>query len=360
VIRAGQGIGARIAVAALIVAGVALAVLALGVIVIGADRFSRMMAEHGTTPEASALMFREAVVTVVAVAIVAAILVALLLAAVVGARLARPLQSIEAGARRIALGDYAARIPTSGPAEIAMLAESFNQMAMELEDQERMRREFIANAAHELRTPLTNLKGYLEALRDGVIEPDRATLDSLWEEAERLVRLSNSLDTLATGDAGPMAEPIDLDAARAVRAAVDLAMPAINAAGLSIRAEVPDSLSAHADPDGLAQVLGNLLQNAIRYTPRGGEVAVEARQLPRGLEVSVSNTGPGIPREDLAHVFERFYRVDKSRAAAHGGAGIGLAIVRQIVEASGGDVGAESKPGLTRFWFRLPAGRLAD
>jgi signal transduction histidine kinase len=239
-----------------------------------------------------------------------------------------------------------------------MLAQSFNQMAMQLEDQERMRREFIANAAHELRTPLTNLKGYLEALRDGVIEPDRATLDSLWEEAERLVRLSNSLDTLATGDAGLPAEPVELDVARAVRAAVDLAMPAIHAAGLSIRAEVPDSLPGRADPDGLAQVLGNLLQNAVRYTPSGGEVGVEARKVPRGIEVSVSNTGPGIPPDDLPHVFERFYRVDKSRAATGGGAGIGLSIVRQIVEASGGEVGADSKPGMTRFWFRLPPARV--
>jgi two-component system sensor histidine kinase BaeS len=353
VIAAGRGIGARIAAAALVVAGVALAVLALGVVLLGADRFSTMMVEQGSTPEASALMFREAVVTVVGVAIVAAVLVALVLAAIVGTRLARPLQVIGAGARRIAMGDYAARIPTSGPAEIAMLADSFNHMAMELEDQQRMRREFIANAAHELRTPLTNLKGYLEALRDGVLEPDRAAFDSLWEEAERLVRLSNSLDTLATGDAGPIARPVELDVARALRAAVDIAMPAIRTAGLSIRVDVPDALPARADPDGLAQVLGNLLQNAVRYTPHGGEIVVRTAQRARAVEVSVSNTGPGIPPDDLPHVFERFYRVDKSRAATHGGAGIGLAIVRQIVEGWGGEVGAESTAGTTRFWFRI-------
>src|SRR5437667_6311698 len=147
------------------------------------------------------------------------------------------------------MGDYAARIPTSGPAEIAMLAASFNQMAMELEDQERMRREFIANAAHELRTPLTNLKGYREALRDGVIEPDRATLESLWEEAERLVRLSESLDTLASGDAGPPRSIVDLDLARSIRAAVDLASPALLSAGLDLAVDVPPVLGARADPD---------------------------------------------------------------------------------------------------------------
>jgi two-component system, OmpR family, sensor histidine kinase BaeS len=350
VTRAWRGIGARIAAAALVVAAVALLV-----VVIGADRFAAMMAEHGTTPAESARMFRDAVVTVVAVAVVAAVLVAFLLAALLGARLARPLQVIGAGARRIAMGDYAARIPVSGPAEIEMLAESFNQMAMQLADQERMRREFIANAAHELRTPLTNLKGYLEALRDGVIEPDRATLDSLWEEAERLVRLSNSLDTLATGDARPASLSVDIDLARAARAALEVAMPAIRAAGLTFTVAVPDQLTARADPDGIAQVLGNLLQNAVRYTPNGGEIAVHGAQTGRTTEVSVSNAGAGIPAADLPHVFERFYRVDKSRAATAGGAGIGLAIVRQIVEAAGGEVGAESKPGITRVWFRLPA-----
>jgi two-component system, OmpR family, sensor histidine kinase BaeS len=353
--RAWRGIGARIAAATLVVAAVALSVVALGVVVIGADRFAAMMAEHGSTPGESARMFRDAVVTVVAVAVVAAVVVAFLLAALLGARLARPLQVIGAGARRIAMGDYGARIPVSGPAEIEMLADSFNQMAMQLEDQERMRREFIANAAHELRTPLTNLKGYLEALRDGVIEPDRATLDSLWEEAERLVRLSNSLDTLATGDAGRAAQTVDVDLARAVRAAVELAMPAIRAAGLSIAVDLPEELAARGDPDGIAQVLGNLLQNAIRYTPNGGEIAVHGALSGRTTEVSVSNTGPGIPAADLPHVFERFYRVEKSRAATAGGAGIGLAIVRQIVEAAGGEVGAESRPGITRVWFRLPA-----
>ena len=116
--------------------------------------------------------------------------------------LARPLEEVGGAARRIAEGDYAARVPREGPEEIASLADSFNQMAASLERQEAMRRDFIANAAHELRTPLTNLQGYLEALRDGVITPDRATYESLWEEAERLVRLSRSLDALAEGDAG--------------------------------------------------------------------------------------------------------------------------------------------------------------
>ncbi len=229
-------------------------------------------------------------------------------------------------------------------------------MASGLEQQERMRRDFIANAAHELRTPLTNLQGYLEALRDGVITADTATYDSLWDEAERLVRLSHSLDSLAEGDAAttsPIA--VELDLAAAIRAALDLAQPTLDRAGLTLRVDLPDRLPARANPDDLSQVLGNLISNAARYTPAGGAVSVRAERRPNDLLVSISNTGDGIPADDLERVFERFYRVEKSRDRAHGGAGIGLAIVKQLVEASGGRVGAESTDGMTRFWFSLPA-----
>jgi signal transduction histidine kinase len=350
------GIATRIAVAALVVAGLAIAILAIGVIVVGGQSFAELMAEHGESTESSRRMFEDSVVWVVAATTVVAIVGAVALAAVLGARIARPLREIGRAARRVAAGDYEARIPRRGPEEIVSLADSFNQMATALEEQERMRREFIANAAHELRTPLTNLQGYLEALRDGVIEPDRATFESLWDEADRLVRLSRSLDTLAAGDAGtapPLATEINLGAV--LRAAVDLARPAALGAGLELEVEVADRMLARGDPDQLAQVAGNLLQNAIRYTPRGGRIGVRAERRPGDVLVSITNTGEGIPAADLAHVFERFYRVEKSRDRARGGAGIGLAIVRQLVEAAGGSVGAESRDGQTRFWFSLPA-----
>ena len=348
------GIAARIALAALIVAGLAIAILAIGVMVVGGQSFADLMADHGESTESSQAMFRDSVGWVIVATSIFAVVVAVAVAGVLGAMLARPLREIGGAARRIAEGDYEARIPRQGPEEIVSLSDSFNQMAAALEEQERMRREFIANAAHELRTPLTNLQGYLEALRDGVIEPDRATFESLWDEAERLVRLSRSLDTLAAGDAGVPAAPGDLDLATTIRAAVDLARPAILAAGLEVSVELPDSLPARGDPDQIAQVVGNLLQNAIRYTRRGGRVSVRAERRPADVLVSVANSGDGIPAGDLPHVFERFYRVDKSRDRASGGAGIGLAIVRQIVEAAGGAVGAESRDGITRFWFSLP------
>lgn len=256
----------------------------------------------------------------------------------------------------MAAGDYAARVPRDGPEEITSLADSFNQMAASLQRQETMRRDFIANAAHELRTPLTNLQGYLEALRDGVITPDRATYDSLWDEADRLVRLSHSLDALAEGDAATIPPPVEeLDLAMAVRTALELAQPSLDRAGLTVVTDIPDRLPARANPDHLAQVLGNLLSNAARYSVPGGTVTVRVEKRAADLLVSIGNTGDGIPADDLDRVFERFYRVEKSRDRARGGAGIGLAIVKQLVEAGGGRVGAESRDGQTRFWFSLPA-----
>jgi two-component system sensor histidine kinase BaeS len=349
-----RGIASRIALAALASAGIGLLILVAGVLVVGGQVFTDLMMQAGDSAEHAREMYDSSVRTVVIAAFVVAALASIGLALLMARMLARPLRQVGGAARRIAGGDYAARVPRDGPEEIASLADSFNQMAASLEEQERMRRDFIANAAHELRTPLTNLQGYLEALRDGVIVADRSTYESLWDEAERLVRLSRSLDALAEGDAAraPALEPVDL--AAAVRSAVELAQPAIERAGLHLDVAVPPALPARANPDHLAQVLANLLSNAARYTPPGGTVSVRAERRPADLLVSVANSGEPIPADDLERVFERFYRVEKSRDRARGGAGIGLAIVKQLVEAGGGRVGAESTDGQTRFWFSVP------
>lgn len=351
-----RGIATRIALAALASAGIGLLILVVGVLVVGGQLFTDLMMKAGDSAEQARAMYDSSVTTVVVAAVVVAALASIGLAIVMARMLARPLREVGAAARRIADGDYAARVPRDGPEEIASLADSFNQMAGSLEEQERMRRDFIANAAHELRTPLTNLQGYLEALRDGVIVADRATYESLWDEAERLVRLSRSLDALAEGDAADQPPALaSIDLAAAIRSAVDLAEPAIGRAGLRLTISVPDVLPARANPDHLAQVLANLLSNAVRYTPAGGTVTVRAERRPGDLLVTVGNSGEPIPADDLERVFERFYRVEKSRDTARGGAGIGLAIVKQLVEAGGGRVGAESGDGQNRFWFSLPA-----
>ncbi len=350
------GLGMRIAAATILVALLAVGIVAAGALVLGAQSFVDLMTADGHPANELEAMYNASVGRVVIMALAVAVASSLALAILLARRIARPLGEVGRAARRIADGDYAARVPSEGPDEIARLADSFNAMAVALEGQEQLRREFVANAAHELKTPLTNLQGYLEALRDDVIPADRDTFQSLWDEAERLVRLARSLDTLPdAGSAAVRRELVEVDVAAVGRAASELAAPAFGAAGLTFEVDLPDTLPSMADPDGLRQVFGNLLQNAGRYTPPSGRVRLRGGRRGGRVRVDVSNTGPGIPAADLPHVFERFYRVEKSRDAARGGAGIGLAIVGELVRSFGGTVGVESKDGLTDVWFSLPA-----
>ena len=350
-----RGIAARVSLLAILVTAVALGIMAIGVLGVAQSTFNRLMLQAGQSAATAKAMFDHSVVTVFTVAVLVAAVVSVLLASLLALRLARPLDEIARAARRVAQGDYQARVHRQGPEEVASLADSFNQMAESLQEQERMRRQFIVNAAHELSTPLTNLHGYLEALRDGVIAPSTEQFQSLHEEVDRLVRLSQSLNTLAQDTAASAGKPLEtIDMVPALRTAVELARPSFDGKAIRIQLHLPDRLPARAAPDQLAQVLANLFQNASRYTPDGGMVTVAAEDRRSDVLVSVSNTGDGIPQQDLPHIFERFYRVEKSRDRARGGAGIGLAIVKQLVEATGGRVGAESHAGVTRFWFSLP------
>jgi len=351
-----NGIAGRIAAASLAVALAVAVILGLGVFVFSAVAFERLMVEHGSTVGDAHAMFDESITRFFVGALVVATVASVGLSLLLARRISRPLRDIGAAARRIAIGDHAVRVSRDGPEEIASLADSFNQMAAEIGEQERIRREFIANAAHELRTPLTNLQGYLEALRDEVIAPERATFVSLHEEVDRLVRLARSLDDLAAGDLATSPPTLtDIDLGAAITRAVELARPSLERRSISAWVEVPAGLVGRAHPDHLAQVLANLLQNAGRYAPEGGAVTVTAARRPADIVVSVTNTGQAIPSNELPHLFERFYRVEKSRSADLGGAGIGLAITKRLVELGGGQVGAESAAGQTRFWFSLPS-----
>ncbi len=352
-----RGMAGQIAVAVLVVAATVAVVLAVGTLGFASRSFAQLMVDHGETLASAQAMFADGVVRFFVGALVVAAIGSVVLAAALGRRVAAPLREMSGAARLVASGDYAVRVERRGPDEIRSLADSFNQMATQIGEQERMRREFVSNAAHELRTPLTNLQGYLEALRDGVLIADRATFVSLHEEVDRLVRLSRALDALAEGDtAVRVTEGIrDIDVREAIASAVELHSAALERRTLRVDLKLPPTLRGRADPDHLDQVLANLLQNAVRYTPHGGRVSVAAEQRSSDVLVSITNTGDGIPPEDLPHVFERFYRVDKSRDRSSGGAGIGLAIVKTLVELGGGRVGAESSPEQTRFWFSLPA-----
>ncbi len=349
------GIGARIAIAVFVVAALALVIVAIGVLKVGADEFAALMAAAGHSAEEARQMFDQSVSVVMLVAATVASLAAVVVAAVLARRIARPIERLARVAAKTAEGDLLTMAPDEGPAEVRELAHAYNVLVDRLAEQESIRREFVINASHELRTPLTNLQGYLEALRDGVLPPDPATFDSLREEVDRLGRLAASLDLLA-GGAPDRPIPEDVDLGALVRAARDVAAAAFQRRSIDVSLAVPEErIGVFARSDELVQVISNLLQNAARYTPGGGSVGVAVAVADGEAIVRITNSGPAIPEADLPRVWERFYRVEKSRDRATGGAGIGLAIVKRLVEDAGGRVGASSEPGRTTFWFALRA-----
>jgi len=349
-----DGIATRIVVASLAVVALALVILAVGVMRVGADTFMELMQAAGQSAEEAGSMFQSSVAGIVAVAAIVAVLAALLLGSILARRIARPIERLADAAQRTAAGDLRATTPVEGPEEVRALANAFNVMVDRLAEQDAVRREFVVNASHELRTPLTNLQGYLEALRDGVLPPEPATFDSLREEVDRLTRLASSLDLLAgADDERPMPEDLDLGAL--VRSAVELTSPTFARRSIGVETSIDPGVIVHARVDELAQVVSNLLQNAIRYTPSGGRVNVMVARQDGDAVVRVANSGAEIPADDLPRVWERFFRVERSRDRASGGAGIGLAIVKRLVEEAGGRVGVSSEAGVTTFWFSLPA-----
>lgn len=281
----------------------------------------------------------------------------LVLILTLGRAVLRPVRALTAAARRMARGDLSARVAVTAGDEIGELAGSFNAMADALERQEALRRGMVSDVAHELRTPLTNLRCQIEALEDGLARPDAATIRSLHDETLLLARLVDDLQQLSLAEAGALrlvpepTAPADL-----VESALAALRPAAAGAGVGLDSTLPVPLpEVLADRERVAQVLRNLLTNALQHTPAGGRVTVVARAVDGAVEFAVRDTGHGIPAEHLPLVFERFHRVDPSRARATGGAGLGLAIVRRLVESHGGTVRVESAEGKgSTFVFTLP------
>jgi signal transduction histidine kinase len=267
-------------------------------------------------------------------------------------------EALSRAARGLARGDFSQRVDVRSRDEVGELARTFNTMAEELKRADEMRRNLVADVAHELRTPLTNIRGYIEAIRDGLVKPDAATLNSIYEEVLLLSRLIEDLQLLALAEAGQL--PLHLqtcDLSEVVRKAAAAVQPQAEAKGLSLTVAVPGRLPVRADPERTGQVLRNLLTNAVNYTPRGGRITVAVEEAGEEAEVRVVDTGVGIPPEELPYIFERFYRVDKSRSRATGGTGLGLTIARRLVEAQGGRMRAESQVGRgSTFIFTLPKG----
>jgi len=303
-----------------------------------------------TTAEASRRIlgdFLGTLLIALTLAAVAAIVTSLVISLFVARRITVPLQHMTQASERISVGHYAERIevaPVHRADELGRLAASINALAIALEQTERRRLEVIGDVAHELRTPIATLEGYLEGLLDGVIEPTPDTLAMLHTQAGRLRRLVGDLQELSRAEARqiPLAfQP--LAPQRLVQSALEALLGQFAEKGLELDIQLPEDLPhVMADPARAVQILTNLLVNALRYTPAPGKIELVVSREEDMVAFRVTDTGVGLTPEQLAHIFERFYRVDKSRSRALGGSGIGLTIAQALARAMGGDIRAAS------------------
>jgi signal transduction histidine kinase len=315
-----------------------------------------LMKQYNISPTNTHHMFLDAVHRYLVWASLSAMVLAVIFSFFLTRKVLRPLSQMTEITERIAAGDYTERVPLIARDEIGQLAAAFNRMTDSLRRIEHLRRTLVSDVAHELRTPLTNLRGYLEALRDGVASPSQETFELLHEETLRLVILVADLLDLTKVEAARttlqkqrivLQDLIDRD--------LEMFESQFVAKGISVKIQGINRLdSIMGDPDKLTQAMRNLFQNALQYTSPGGHVRITTEHIPGAIKLSVSNTGEGISQEDLPFIFERFYRGEKSRSRERGGAGIGLAIVKELIEAHGGQVGAETSANDTRVWFTLP------
>lgn len=293
-------------------------------------------------------------------AVIAASLVALVVSFVLSRSVIAPVRVMMNASRRISEGHYDERVQSQGTDELSQLAASFNQMAGQLEQIESMRRRLIGDVAHELRTPLTAIKGSAEGLMDGVLPAAEETYRQIHAEAERLNRLVNDLQELSRVESN--ATQLDIrpvDAARLIQTVIKRMQFQFDEKRVIFNPNLPHPpIILLADEDRALQILTNLLGNALQHTSADGTVTLSIEKDKNMARISVRDSGLGIPPEHLARIFDRFYRVDKSRSRVHGGSGIGLTIARHLVEAQGGKIWAESEGENqgSQFVFTLPLG----
>jgi signal transduction histidine kinase len=349
----------------------------VGIVVVGEQRGIFNQAERA---------FLRGVYLIVIIGTLVAVVGAFVVGMLISRQVTRPLRSLKDAAQRLAIGVRHEPLTAPPDAELAELALAFNTMAAELEHQQQLRRQLVADIAHELRTPLSVLRLQLESMQDGIEQPTPTMLASLTEEVGLLARLVDDLRLLSLADAGQLSLAVaDVDAQAALERACATAAPRARQLGIDLRAEPPPApLLVAADPQRLAQILGNLIENALRYTSAGGQVRACLRsgtveQLLQSDAVStdtpaaarrpallahptayaifeIVDTGPGIAPSELPQIFERFYRTDKARSRETGGSGLGLVIVQRLVELQGGRIWVTSAVGRgTTFHVALPA-----
>jgi two-component system sensor histidine kinase BaeS len=286
-----------------------------------------------------------------------AVIIALIISVFLARSLTRPLREMTAATRAMAHGELGRQVPVRSQDELGELASSFNQMSSDLARSNDLRRQMTADIAHDLRTPLSVLSGYLEALRDGVLEPSSERFDAMFGEARHLQRLIDDLRTLSLADAGELAlAPTSIPPGLVLEQAVSSYGPHVaqQEVGLSLEVE-PDLPRIEVDTDRMAQVFANLISNALRYTPAGGQIHLGARRQDGHVLLQVQDSGSGISPGDIPHIFDRFYRGEGARQGESGESGLGLAIAKSLIELNGGKIGVESTIGQgTTFTITFP------
>lgn len=311
---------------------------------------------------ASLAQFGPAIGTPVVQAAIIGFAAAFILAALMTQTIARPLRNLSKAAQEIAEGNYDHKVSEEGPMEIRAVAEAFNQMAEEVEKTHQSQRDFLANVSHDLKTPLTSIQGYSQAIMDGAAKDPSRAAAIISDEAGRLTRMVTELTDLARLQAGAVQMNMSaIDAGQIVQSITQRLAVVAQKKGITLQADIETAPPIAGDGDRLAQVFTNLISNAINYTPEGGTIRVTVHPSRGGVEISVRDTGIGIPPRELGRIFERFYQVDKTRGPRRG-TGLGLAITHEIIQAHGGEV-TVSSPGEgmgSTFTVWLPLGRLAD
>ena len=340
----------------ILVAGFAVVVVWLAIDTLAAGYFVTLMEKYHISPEPAHAMFVDSIHRYLAWALGGAIALSVVLSYVINRRILKPLTRMSVITEEIAAGQFSARVPVSMADEVGQLALAFNRMAENLEKIETLRRTLMIDVAHELRTPLTNIRGYLEALNDGVLPPAPETLALLQDETLRLAQLVEDVLSLARADAASgRLHQTQVDLKELIESSLAAHTLAIEKKALTVRIKAdPPSLVIHADADRLARVLRNLADNAIQYAPARSLVEIGMALDESNVRVDFINAAVDLPAEDLPFLFERFYRGEKSRSRHHGGAGIGLSIVKELVQAHGGSVHARLVDERVEIGFILP------
>lgn len=321
----------------------------VGWIITARDKFPENPAEAA---------FLDRIQTTLIIGAIGAVAVSLLLGILLTRTLTHPIRELTTATRAVAEGNYEQRVSVRSKDELGELATSFNLMSTELARSIDLRRQMTADIAHELRTPISVILGHAEGVYDGVLPPSKETFDIIREEAQRLERMVEDLRILTRADAGELTLTRQYISPLGLLDQVATAYhPITQKKNITLDVETPTKLPVIlVDIDRMKQVLGNLINNAIHYTPTDGHISLLATQSQTGMEFRVQDSGPGIEPDDLPHVFDRFYRTDKSRQRDSGGSGLGLAIAKSLVENHGGKIWAESKlGGGSTFVIRLPS-----